>query len=373
MNRLDKKGSKAPKLIFPTWKSLIIELVNQYADAKGLNRSDISKMISAYDQKFQVVKKLIKSQSPIITMGSALVTEGNYYAGPSIYDQLHKLRDIKLSTNEFFAIYDIEEKKYSYVDPDIESCLGIDPNKFTIQSVLGILPSDNLCLAEDSPHKIRWAGIAYLILAMPAFTFRSLGEYFKISFRINTQSSSREDLRKAGIAVLEKCCYLTISDDIPNNNQPRFHIDRCSVLDKSSFSYVRPTFVSDFVQSEYLNALAYLINAELLDISPKYALLLDEKARNDRNKAISNEVNAALKSISNIHEIEISENQVADAFSKTIRDKTAEALTLWRKPVKPFEAVSDSDAVEYGKILGLVSMPAKVKKLLYESIDIGQE
>jgi ribosome maturation protein Sdo1 len=127
------------------------------------------------------------------------------------------------------------------------------------------------------------------------------------------------------------------------------------------------------VQSEYLNALAYLINAELLDISPKYALLLDEKARNDRNKAISNEVNAALKSISNIHEIEISENQVADAFSKTIRDKTAEALTLWRKPVKPFEAVSDSDAVEYGKILGLVSMPAKVKKLLYESIDIGQE
>ncbi|MFN8777540.1 MAG: hypothetical protein ACK5XV_12325 [Flavobacteriales bacterium] len=367
---MENKSSRGPRLVFPTWKSLIVDLISDYAELKGLPKSDIQSMIVAYNRKIEVVKRLIKSESPIISMGSALTSDANYFSGPDTMAHLEKLRSARLGTNEFYAIYDLAERRYSYVDPDVRSCLGIVPEKFTVESILGILPDSNLCHPDDSPHNIRWAGIAYLILSMPAFTFRSLNEYFKISFRINTEASLREDLRSARSAVFEKCCYLTICESLQSSLQPRFHIDRCAIYDKSSFTYVRPTFVSDFVQSEFLNILAFLINAEILGISPKHVLILEEKSRNDRNKAVANEINEGLSTIAGINDFEFTEYQIADMMSKTVRNRVAEVLNTWRKPKSPILANSDSDAVELSKILGIVSIPTKVKRMIYEGASV---
>ena len=368
MDQTKEGNVKMPKLVFPTWKTLISMLAEDYAKKKNLDPGLVKKMLKSYAEKFDLIKQLIKSEPPIVTMSTVLTSEGEYQTGPDVYEVLETLRRGKISKNEFFAVYDIAEKRYCYVDPDIRNCLGIEPDEFTIEALLGISPGFNLCHPDDSPHKIRWAGIGYLILSLPAFTFRSMEEYFRIAFRIDTSRSSRPDLVQAGEVVFEKCCYLTIKESSPDNVTPRYHIDRCTIYDKSNFNYVRPFFSSDFIQSEYLNALAYLINCELMDIPVKYILMLDEKARNDRNKAVANEINARLKEISNI-DFEFQENQIADYFAKSIRDRIAQALNLWRKSKSPIQALTDSDAVEFAKVLGLISMPSYVREMIYRAID----
>jgi hypothetical protein len=356
-------------LIFPEWKELILRLTAEYAKVSELDHGMVKRIITSYAEKLPDIKNKIRHAPPVVVMSTLAKSEGSYHGSLSLAEILEKIKHATLSPNEFFVIYDVIEQRYTWVDPSIEKVLGIKQEKFTVESVIGISPNGNLCVQEDSPHKIRWAGIAYLILSLPGLCFKSMEEQYAVSIRINTNFSSRSDLAKAGTAVLTKRCHFIFNDDSRVMGFPRYHVDKISVHDKSLFTYVRPSFESNFIQSEYINSLSYLINCAIIDIDTKYVLMLEEKARQERNKAIAVAMNHHMKEFGNITK-EIPESHVADCFAKTVKSKVEESYNLWQLPSNRVNVESDSDAVEHAKRLGLLTIPQKVKELMYRSIDI---
>lgn len=356
-------------LIFPEWKELILRLTSEFAEASELDHSVVKRIITAYAEKLPNIKNKIRHAPPAVVMSTLAKSEGTYHGSLSLSEILEKIKQSVLSPNEFFVVYDVIEQRYTWVDSAIEKVLGIKPEEFTVGSIIGISPTKNLCVQEDSPHKIRWAGIAYLILSLPGLCFKSMEEQYAISIRINTNFSSRDDLVKAGSAVLTKKCHFVFNDESRVMGFPRYHVDKISIHDKSLFTYVRPSFESNFIQSEYINSLINLVNCAIIDIDTKYILMLEEKARQERNKAIAVAMNNHLKAFGNISK-EIPESHVADCFAKTIKSKVEDAYNLWQLPTNRVTVESDSDAVEYAKRLGILPIPKKVKELMYRSIDI---
>jgi hypothetical protein len=356
-------------LLFPQWKGLFVQRAAEFAKDSGLDPNTVKRMVNSYAEKLPDIKNRIIADAPVVIMSTLAKSEGEYEGSLSLPEVLSRIKQSSLSSNEFFVVYDVAEKRYTWVDPAIRTVLGIEPEKFTINSVVGVEPENNLCISEDSPHKVRWAGIAYLILSLPGVRFRSMEEQYSISIRIDTSFSTRSDLVQAGSAVLTKRCYFVFNNDSEKVGFPRYHVDKISIHDKSQFSYVKPSFESNFIQSDYFNTLGYLINCAIIDIDVKYVLMLEEKARQERNKAIAVAMNGYLKEFSKI-EKEIPESHVADCFAKTIKAKVEESYNLWQIPANRVKIESDSDAVEYAKKLGIIPIPKNVKELMYKNIDI---
>jgi hypothetical protein len=362
------RSKKGPAIVFPTWKALINELLINWSEERKLDKRVVQQMSKSYLKKLSLVKSRIRRDPAIVVMSTLVDPEGVYSGGGSMMQVVEGLGSIRLGKNEFFAVYDTIERKYVYVDPIIEEVLGIAPTEFCVESVLGLLPENNICKQDDSAHMIRWAGIAYLILSLPGFSFNSFSDHYCVGVRINTSFSRRKDLADVGEAVMRKQCYLAVSQNEGGMDIPRYHVDRISINDRSSFEYVKPRFESDFVQSKYLNALAYLINCMLLDVDPKFVIMLEEKSRQERNKAIAEAINARLNQRTNIN-YRYTENQVADCFAKTIRSRVSSAINSWQKPVEMIEVLSDSDAVECSRQLGILPANPEVMDLIFRSLD----
>jgi hypothetical protein len=167
--------------------------------------------------------------------------------------------------------------------------------------------------------------------------------------------------------TLEKKCFLQLNEENPDFKFPRYHFDKWNVFPSDNFEFVKPYFVSSEKQSFILNKLSYLMNAYLLDISPKYLLMLDARKEFDRNKEIANEINSSIKKITEF-DFQFSENQIADYFSKTIRNKIGSMAEKWDKIMEYGNVQSEQQAITIAQKFGLIPIPMDIKEWIYMNL-----
>lgn len=355
------------KLTYPRWTSLIHEFSSEHARS-GKDFSDIRAFTDSIYSKMLICREHAKTNPPLIALSALNDAQGNYSNGFTIEDLSEKLRRLDSGMNTFYAVYDTQEKNFHYVDPSIEEKIGIKASQFTMPALLGLDPSNPLHHPEDVDHLIRWAAVAYTILSLPGFSFSANRDYYEVRFRLNVSQSSIPEIRDMGYMTMCKRAFLIYSKAHGYNEmKPRFHLNEYTMLDEAHFDYVQPAFVSTPIQAQNLNALAFLINANLIGVPTKHLLLLHEKMNNDRNKQIANEFNRKLKDLANI-EYSIDENQVGDCFTKLIRPKIFETMKIWDRTFDVTSITSDQQCVHFARKLGLTPLPKKISTLIYRSI-----
>jgi hypothetical protein len=354
------KDQRETSLKFPTWKELAFE----YSKSElGSDTPNI--VVNTIDAKFELINTLIETNHPAIALKILAEADGSYVEGKSYEAVLDYLNNTQIGINEFQTIYSTKEQKYIHVGQSISDVLGINPENFTIESFLGF-SENNFIHPEDLPHVVRYAGIAYAVLCMPCFTFKVNQDHYKIKFRAIFQNSTNPTIRKATVS-LEKKSFLTIDESQSDLSFPNLHFDFWRVTNDEVSDIVTPRFVSDFSQTEQMNTAAFLLNATLLNFPVKYLLLLHERQYTDRNKDVSVNVNKQIREFSGI-ESNISEQQVGDYFSKTIRKKIGEVYNKWSQSKGEEIPFSETQAIHQAQKLGLLPIPEKIKKLIYSRV-----
>jgi|JI10StandDraft_1071094.scaffolds.fasta_scaffold269931_1 hypothetical protein len=355
--------------VYPSWKSTIYALVNSFEstrNGKGVSVKEIEQRLAMLDLVKKSIKKFHPSQ--IIEM---LAQKGGPELPPNRFNELlEQFQRICIAENQFYTIYDVKLGWHSIIDSKIESALGIKADQFSLQAMAGMDDKNPLYHPEDVNHMNRWACISYMLISFPGFEWNTLSDYYYVSHRVGTQSSMDESIRNRGYVMLEKRCYPLFGFDNSSQLKLAYHFDQWSVLDASGFDYVKPHWVTTSNQSELLNALFYLHNAYLMDVSPKHLLMLNEKIRFDRNKAIANILNEKIKRLSN-YDANLDEIQLGNAFAKTIRHKISCAMNVWDKRVADnlVDITSDQEAVHYAKVLGLLPLPKIVEELIASNVN----
>lgn len=362
--------STSGKLDFPSWKSQMEELLQMFSGSSNLDctlmRTACIQHLGLIDQIRMDIQRNIKEFHPIIAYQVSSQTMCKSLSNISLDDTLQMLTTLKLNSNEFYTIFDTSEKEHVAVDERIESILGITPKSFNMNSMLGFDPENPLYHPDDIYHSIRFGTIAYFVLAIPNFEFKALQDFYSARFRISTKSSKIDEVRNAQYVTLEKKSYLTEEREIDSPLAMRI-LYRWSVYFEEEYENRLPYFATDPIRTSYMLEFWYLFNAHLIGISPKFLLMLDARNRLDRNKAVALELNENIKNFIGI-DSGMDEGQVADCFAKTIRPKVADAINIWEKRSKPLVILSDIEAVQYAKRLGLLPIPRRLKEIIYRNI-----
>ena len=109
------------------------------------------------------------------------------------------------------------------------------------------------------------------------------------------------------------------------------------------------------------------MNAYLLDIHPKYLLMLNERKQFDRNKEIAFSLNKTIEQKCAVTDF-YSENQIADTFAKTIRNKVYQTCKKWDSFGDYTEIMSEQQSVDYCNRLGLLPIPNSIISHIYRNI-----
>lgn len=347
-------------LKFPTWKEIAIE----YAKTElGLETSD--SIIEIINSKFELIQDLIETNHPALAFKILVDAEGNYVKGKSYESILEYLNNTQLGVNEFQTIYSTKEQKYIHVGNTISTVLGIEPEAFSMEAFLGFT-NENFVHPEDLPHVVRYAGVAYSVLCLPCFTFKVNQDHYKVKFRASFPKSKNQTIEKQMLS-LEKKSFLTIDEKQADLSFPNLHFDFWTVSTDEVSDIVKTKFVSDFTQTEQMNSVAFIMNAALLNFPIKYLILLHERQYTDRNKDVSVSVNSQIREISGL-DLNITEQQIGDYFSKTIRKKIGEVYNKWSQSNGTELPFSETQAIHQAQKLGLLPIPEKIKKLIYSRV-----
>jgi hypothetical protein len=354
------------KLQFPHWKSLLHLFAQKEIQAKR-NFGSIREITDNIYHKMLICQELAKTNPPMIALEALQSSSGNYTNGFTIQNFQDMLPDAVSRMNTFFSIYDTQEKNFPYIDDSIEEKIGIPKEKFTMGALLGIDSSFPLHHPEDVDHLVRWASIAYTIVSLPGFSFSAIRDYYEVRFRLNVKNSTIPEIRQMEYVTMCKRSFLIYSNKhAPDDLKPRFHLNEYTILDEVYFDYVQPMFVSNPIQTQNLNALMYLINANLMSMPTKFIVILHYKLMYDRNKDIANAINEQLASVTN-SSYTFDEFQISDCLTKSIKPKLLEVWSQWDRAAKK-TSVSDQECVNIARRLGLIPIPKKVLHTLYENI-----
>jgi hypothetical protein len=365
MERKSSKNKQFSKLTFPNWDEVIHSYLNEMnSEFPTVN---ISEYVKIFFDKIEEIRNIGFGNHIAQTMQIAL--SANALSKPEVEKSIisSKISNLQGEFNQFHSIFELNTGNFIYVDPNIETILGIHPNLFSIPNLFGLNPEIRLYHPNDVSHVIRWAGIAYGVLSFPNFKINSSKEYYKVNFRIATEISTNQKIKSRNFVELEKKCFLKANEDNDNLNFPRYHLDKWTVYDAENFSYVKPQFVSDPHSSELMNSLAYLMNAYLLDIHPKYLLMLNERKQFDRNKEIAFSLNKTIEQNCAVTDF-FSENQIADTFAKTIRNKVYQTCKKWDSFGDYTEIMSEQQSLDYCNRLGLLPIPNSIISHIYRNI-----
>ena len=361
------KNSTAPKssnkISIPNWDDVSYETIKDLCASINQDHIEYSKR---FLEKAGYIKKIGFGNHIAQTMQLAIEAEALNQPVESEYKKIAFEKHIE-EINEFYSVFELNKGEFIEVDNNIETILGLSISEFTIPNLFGLNPAFPLYHANDVSHVIRWAGIAYAVLDFPGIEIHPNREYYKVSFRINTEKSKLAHIKEKKYVTLEKKCFLKINSENLNFKFPRYHFDKWNVFSAENFEFVKPTFISNNIQSTILNTLSYLLNAAILDISPKYLLMLNERRTYDRNKEIANSINQKIKSRTNSN-FEFTENQIADYFSKTIRGKITNMAIKWDKIGSYGEVVSEQQAITIAQQFGLLPIPDKILDTIYNCI-----
>jgi hypothetical protein len=351
---------KEVSIKFPTWK----EIASEYSKNElGSDTSD--SILAIINSKFELIQNLIESNHPAIALKILADAEGTYIEGKSYESIIKYIENTQIGVNEFQTVYSTKEQKYIHVGNTLPSVIGIEPAEFTIESFLGF-SDNNFVHPEDLPHVIRYAGIAYSVLCLPCFTFKVNQDHYKVKFRSLLPKSKIPYIQKQ-IFSLEKKSFLTIDESQRDLSFPNLHFDFWTVTTDDISDIVTSRFVSDFTQTEQMNCIAFLLNAALLNFPIKYLVLLHERQYTDRNKDVATSVNYQIKENTGLNSI-ITEQQIGDYFSKTIRKRTGEAFSKWSQSEDSEFPISEPQAIHQAQKLGLLPIPDKIKTLIYSRV-----
>lgn len=359
-------GKNLGKINFPNWDEIIYSYIKENISNDDQYLSDNFKSF------FSAIEKIKNigfgnhiAQTMTLAINSAAF-ENPEVQSEEIKDLVKKsLNDI----NEFYSVFELSSGNFAEIDSSLEKKLGISHEKFTIPNLFALNPEIPLYHKSDISHVIRWAGIAYGVLGIPIFKINDFNDYYKISFRIPTELSSIESIRNKKYITLEKKCFLMCDTPSKSLKFPKYHFDKWSIYDSEFFTYVQPLFVSSPEQGDKLNSLAYLMNAFLLDINPKYLLMINQKKFFDRNKEIANNINDKLEKLHHIPN-HFTENQIADSFTKTIRTKVQNMSNKWDLLENINHINSDQQVLETCNKYGLTPIPSKIENLIYSCITL---
>ena len=365
MNTSTAKNTSFSKVYFPNWD----EIIHSYLS--DLSRNDANKEFSDYVnvffEKITEIKNIGFGNHIAQTMQIALTAEALQQNESSDEEINDFARNAFREFNQFNTIFELNSGDFISVDKEIERVLGLKPEVFRIPNLFGLNPEVPLYHPDDVAHVIRWAGIAYGVLSFPNFKIHSDTEYYKVNFRISTNLSSLPAIKEKKFLELEKKCFLKSDSSKENLRFPRYHLDKWYVYDADHFNYVKPKFVTSPEHSDAMNTLAYLMNAYILDLSPKYLLMLNSRRSFDRNKEIAFSINEAIKSNTGIENC-FTENQIADTFAKTIRNKLYQICKKWDVFGSYEPIISEQQSLHYANKLGLLPVPNNVLSTIYKNI-----
>ncbi len=359
-------GIEYSKILFPSWDDIIYSYIKQNLSDDSEKESN---MFKSFFDRIDKIRAIGFGNHIAETMSLAI--DASAFQNPEVQNAeiLDLLKKSMNNINEFYSIFELNSGSFIELDSSIQNKLGLTSNDFTIPNLFALNPSNPLYHKSDVCHVIRWAGIAYAVLGLPSFKIEDFSDYYKISFRIPTSTSSNELISSKKYVTLEKKCFLFCDTPSQSLKFPKYHFDRWSIYDAENFTYVQPQFISSIEQTEKLNCLAYLMNAYLLDINPKYLLMINQKKFTDRNKEIANNINKNLEYKLGIISY-FSENQIADSFAKTIRYKVQEMSEKWDFIDDKKHILSDQQAFETCNQYGLTPIPSKIEDLIYDCITL---
>jgi len=358
------------RIAFPSLRETLMCLIKE-VDARGFCPG-----MSLDELTDHIFKRMDRLRQTISTyaegkMGEVL-SAGKYLPALSEAGMAAVITNLKgrwHAPNEFFTIFDIAKGTEAYVDERVADILGLTAEEFRTTNLDIHHPAQSIYYEEDACHVLRFGLISYFMLSLPGLRCSAQWDHNLFRFRLSTNRSRIEAIRKLPYLTVERRCYLACEVGQGNKSIPAYHYDLWSVYPHLPVEYVTNTFITKDHQGEYMNAFAYLLNMYLIGISPKYILLLDERQLHDRNKSVANALCDKIK-LKTGREIELDEHQVADCFAKTIRLKVEDAINAWnfRPKNNRISIGSDRESVRYAKKLGLLPIPLFVKNILYDMV-----
>ncbi len=275
----------------------------------------------------------------------------------------------KPDANEFYTIAAPFHSEEIFPDDRITKLLGIPLTGFSTLGSVRQGPNHFVALPEDLNHSSRFDFIAKLVYSLSWFDVIANRDHYMTQFRINTSMSQINSIRNLEYVTVEKKCYPFFDNEVQVNRGPIYYINKYSIYTDLEMDYIAKTFVSGEKQSIYMNAFTYLLNLHLVGIPPKYILMLDERQLHDRNKSVASSMQLKINNDGN-RSIEFDEHKIADCFAKTIRHRVSEAFNCHekRKNGHRINIKSDAESVHYAKKIGLLPIPARVKKIMYDLI-----
>lgn len=365
MDIKNNKSSQFSKLSFPNWD----EIIHSYLSEMNVHfkNDDVSEYVKVFFDKIEEIRNIGFGNHIAQTMQIAITASALQKNQVSEESISNSTRAIQGEFNQFCSVFELNSGNFIYVEPKVEELLGIPKELFTIQNLFALNTTFKLFHPNDVSHVIRWAGIAYGVLSFPNFKITSTTEYYKVNFRISTENSKDPRIKSKKYLELEKKCFLKSDEKIEDLKFPRYHLDKWTVYDAENFSYVKPQFVSDPLSTDLMNSLAYLMNAYLLDIHPKYLLMLNGRKGFDRNKEIALALNNSIKENTGVTDY-FTENQIADTFAKTIRNKVFQTCKKWDAIGEYSEITSEQQSLDYCQRLGLLPIPNAIISHIYRNI-----
>ncbi len=365
----NNQSNKIQKVAFTNWKSTLSKFLEIEIAKNPSLCLPVAKYLSQFIEKIDLIKTDINNKSASVSLQMMIRAMANYEVDKSLPQLVDSMHDFYCSKNEFQSIFNIEENKFIWISPSIEQSLGISPDNFQLNKLIGA-DGDSLIFKEDLQHFIRWAGISYLLFSIPGFTFQSNHDYQIIKFRINTEGSKIEEIKNLGSLAISKKSQLHISPlDSTKEGIPKYHFDTWTMFDPSFFDYVRPHYVTSFKQSLFMNDLAYLINCILIDFPVKYLLILNERSKNDRNKSVAFSMNEKILKYAKINS-NLDEYKIGDYLNKSIKPKLSLVCKPWCPELND-EIIGDYEAINYAKKMGIIPIPPQVESILYSLSDIS--
>jgi hypothetical protein len=368
----DQDYNRQGRIRFPGWRQLI-DFINESFEGQGITGNH-----SIQSSTHQCLKTIDRVRKQISAQGEHLLPElahqwvknarGQYQKGKDMNSVMNSLKNIDLGSTEFFTIYDVLSNEHVLVDERVETILGIPKEHFNIRSLSGYDPSWPLHHPEDIHHFVRLATIAYMVSCLPGFEWKANQDYFRAYIRLGTSLSHIAPLREAKYVMAELKIYMSHEKVDGEDFLPVFHLDRWTIFDASEFNGIKPYFSSGLTQSAYMNSYFYLLHAYLLDMSPKYLLMMHERSKHDRYKAIAKSLNDQVFAYTG-NDLGFEESQVANYFSKTIRQKMGSLEQIWDRKKSVDIPEGDLQTVEIARRLGLLPIPPLVLEAIYRHID----
>lgn len=366
MKREEKK--LLPKINFPTWKTILVKLLEEEITKNPSTTIPIAQYLNQFAEKMDLIQNDIMNKSASVSLQMMIRSMANYCPDKTLPELSEIQKKFSGTKNEFHTIFNIEKNAFEWVSENITEVLGIYPNDFSLNQLIGSENNQPLIHPEDIPHFMRWAGISYLLFSIPGFTFESNTDYQIVKFRISTEKSKIVSVRNLKYVLITKKSSLHINEETINSfGIPKYHFDTWSISEPSYFEIVKPMFVTSFDQSQFMNNLAFVINAMLIDIPVKYLLIINQRGNHDRNKSVANYINQNIRLYANV-KFEFDENKIGDYLNKSIKPKITSIAKIWCPELKS-AITGDLEIVNYTKKLGLYNMPNQIERLIYQNLD----